>query len=99
MCLTLPGELAEVKRALACGSGSQQAVHSPWGRVRGSRPLSVCGSDCVVLLLGILEGETSEVLEICILLAGCSVGLRGCLSLEAACPSSCSSLVQPSLHQ
>lgn len=46
-----------------------------------------------MLLLGILEGETSEVLDICILLAGCSVGLRGFFSLEAACSSSCSLLV------
>lgn len=76
-----------------CGSGSQQGVHSPWGRVRGSRLLSGCDSECVVLLLGILEGETSEVLDICILLAGCSVGLRGFFSLEAACSSSCSLLV------
>lgn len=56
------------------------------GAELGDPAHSVCDSDCVMPLLGFLEGETSEVLEICILPSECCVGLRGFFSLEAPAP-------------
>lgn len=85
----LPGELAKVEGALACPTTvavDHNRVCTHCGAELGGPGHSVCGSDCAMPLLGILEGETSEMLEICILPAGCSVGLRGFFSLEAPAP-------------
>lgn len=80
----LPGETAKVEGATDmshhCGMDHNR-VCTHCGAELGGAACSVCGSDCVVPFLGILEGDTSEVLEIHTRLAGCSVRLRGFFSL------------------